>query len=74
MNDENFEVQFEVANFCDKVLDDMELEWMLNDSKGAVVVEGKLDKQEVVIGNVLKLFIRSFADAERVLNQGKKCC
>lgn len=120
LNNETFEVRFEAANFSDKVLKDIQPEWALKDSKGATVAEGKLEKQEVAIGNALKLgsasiplkpvakadrltlsiqfagtgyrnswniwvypqempevgseivYTRSFADAKKALNQGKK--
>lgn len=120
LNNETFEVRFEAANFSDKALKNIQPEWALTDSKGTTVAEGKLEKQEVAIGNALKLgsasiplkpvtkadrltlsiqfagtgyrnswsiwvypqempeigneivYTRSFADAEKALNQGKK--
>lgn len=120
VNNETFEVQFEAANFSDKALNDVQPEWILKDSKGSTIAEGILEKQEITIGNALKLgnvsiplkpitkadrltlsiqfagtdyrnswniwvypqeipevgseivYTRSFADAEKALNQGKK--
>lgn len=120
VNDEIFEVQFEVANFTDKVLSDIQPEWVLSDSKGDIIAQGHLDKQKIPIGNAFKLgnvsislesvsvadrltlsirfaeseyqnswniwvypqkktkvgeevyYTRSFADAEKALNRGRK--
>lgn len=120
VNNEVFEAQFEAANFSDKALNDIQPEWALSDSKGGIIAQGSLDKQEIPIGNALKLgnvsiplesvsvadrltlsirfagteyqnswniwvypqempkvgeeicYTRSFADAEKALNQGKK--
>lgn len=54
-NNENFDVQFEVANFGNKALSGVEPEWTLTNSKGDVISQGKLAKQDVAIGNALKL-------------------
>lgn len=120
VNGETFEAQFEAANFSDKALSDIEPEWALSNSKGTIVAQGKLDKQEIPVGNAFNLgsisvpltsvptadrltlslrfagtgyqndwniwvypqqmpevgkeifYTRSFAEAEKALNQGKK--
>ena len=47
--------QFEAANFSDKVLSDIQPEWTLSDSKGTVIAQGNLDKQEIPVGNAFNL-------------------
>ena len=55
VNNETFKAQFEAANFSDKVLSDIQPEWRLNDSKGTVIAQGNLDKQEIPVGNAFNL-------------------
>ena len=55
VNNETFNAQFEAANFSDKVLSDIQPEWRLSDSKGTVIAQGNLDKQEIPVGNAFNL-------------------
>lgn len=55
VNNETFKAQFEAANFSDKVLSDIQPEWRLCDSKGTVIAQGNLDKQEIPVGNAFNL-------------------
>ena len=55
VNNETFKAQFEAANFSDKVLSDIQPEWRLSDSKGTVIAQGNLDKQEIPVGNAFNL-------------------
>lgn len=54
-NNETFDVQFEAANFSNEPLKDMQPEWVLSNSKGTAINQGKLDKQDIGIGNTLKM-------------------
>lgn len=55
VNSETFEVLFEAANFSDKALSNITPEWALSNSTGTIVAQGKLDKQEIPIGNAFNL-------------------
>lgn len=55
VNNETFKAQFEATNFSDKVLSDIQPEWRLCDSKGTVIAQGNLDKQEIPVGNAFNL-------------------
>ena len=50
-NDETFEARFEAANFLDKELKAVQPAWSLSRSDGTVVAQGKLDRQDIPVGN-----------------------
>ncbi len=54
-NSEVFNAQFEIANFSNKILKEKQVTWSLNNSGGAVISQGILDKQDITIGNGQKL-------------------
>ncbi len=54
-NNETLNVSFEVANFSEGALNQIEPEWQLVNSKGEVMAQGKLSKQDIPVGNAIRL-------------------
>ncbi len=55
-NSDSLEVEFELANFGNKPLDEVRPVWRLSDSEGHTIAGGQLDaRQNLPIGNALKL-------------------
>ena len=54
-NNEVFHARFEVANFSDGVLEDVQPLWSLSRSDGTVVAQGELNRQHISLGNGLIL-------------------
>lgn len=54
-NNETFNVEFEVANFGNSELINIQPLWSLTNSKGAIIAQGELNKQSIPLGNALKL-------------------
>ncbi len=52
-NNEIFEARFEVANFGEGILKEILPVWMLSRSDGTVLAEGKLEKQDIAVGNAI---------------------
>ena len=51
MNNETLDVQFEVANFSEKKLMQMQPLWSLSRTDGIVLAEGELSRQDISVGN-----------------------
>jgi len=70
-NNETLEVTAEVANFSDRELTDITPVWKLVGSKGQLVAQGTLPKQNIVVGNALPLgefsvALSGIGDAEKL--------
>lgn len=55
LNNETLDVQFEVANFSDGVLRDIQPLWTLSRTDGTLVAQGELCRQDISLGNGLVL-------------------
>ncbi len=51
LNDETFNASFKLANFSAQTLKGAELEWSLKGQDGKLMAQGKLDAQDVKVGN-----------------------
>ncbi len=51
LNNETLDVQFEVANFSEKKLMQMQPLWSLSRTDGTVLAEGELNRQDISVGN-----------------------
>ena len=69
-SNETLEVKAEVANFSDRELADIVPEWKLTGSKGGIIAQGTLPKQNVAIGNALTL--GEFSTALSGITQAEK--
>jgi len=51
LNNETLDVQFEVANFSNGILEDIQPLWSLSRTDGTVLAEGELNRQDISVGN-----------------------
>lgn len=51
LNDETFEASFKIANFSAQTMQATVLEWKLEGCDGRMIAQGKLDAQDVRVGN-----------------------
>lgn len=70
-NDEIFKVSFEVANFGAEKLEGIHPVWELQNSKGAVIAQGKCRKQDLPVGNAIAIgnadiSLNKVAEADRL--------
>lgn len=54
-NDENLEVDLEVAHFGKEALKDPSIQWTIQNQKGASIFDGSIDIKNIKIGNAIKL-------------------
>ncbi|WP_076932178.1 sugar-binding domain-containing protein [Proteiniphilum saccharofermentans] len=55
LNSETLNVQFETANFSDRILKDIQPLWSLSRTDGTIVAQGELNRQDISVGNGLVL-------------------
>lgn len=55
LNSETLDVQFETANFSDRILKDIQPQWALSHTNGTIVAQGELNRQDLSLGNGLIL-------------------